>query len=658
MDTRDLRTQSWRGGAPARLTLALAVLALAIGLVVAGAEDARAARAGRPRADRPPGVEKADDPAATGSLTPSGVRPNFVVIQTDDETMEELYQGVKIAGGGEQFAMPNTLQMLGEKGITFNRYYTPYSLCAPSRVSLLTGRYAHNNHVQGNVPPNGGWTGFQSRLAYSHNLATWLQGAGYRTIHVGKILNGYGDPPYSPGTEVPPGWSSWHSVLNSDTDHYFYGYTMNNNGVVEGPYGNSGSWETREYGEIDDAGCPYAPLNGKPCFYETDKFNQLATEEIAATPAETPFYMQVDYTAPHGDFRKPAGPQPATRDIGRFANAPLPASRAEGFNEGNVNDKPRFIREAPYLNATEIHTYRVYYQHCLESLVSVDEGVKEILDELGATGRLRNTYVIFTSDNGFFFGQHRLVGGKFLAYEPSTHLPLIIRGPGIKPDSASGQLVNTIDIAPTILELAEVAPDKSIDGVSLVPYMKEPKLRSRRPLLFESFVETNDVDQNGQAAGEGTVERADSGPARGNLLGASARPAGKNPPAHASEVAPPKNYYGIRLGPYKYIEWPDGEKELYDINTDPYELNNIVRDPNYFPIRAFLHTELERLETCSGRTCQEVSAKLPLTQKAARELKLEKEKEQREREREREQREEERLQREREKRERERKHKH
>jgi N-acetylglucosamine-6-sulfatase len=443
---------------------------------------------------------------------------------------------------------------------------------------------------------------------------------------------------------------------------------MNNNGVVEGPYGNSGSWETREYGEIDDAGCPYAPLNGKPCFYETDKFNQLAAEELAATPAEQPFYMQVDYTAPHGDFRKPAGPQPATRDIGRFSTAPLPDNRAEGFNEGNVNDKPRFIREAPYLSATEIHTYRVYYQHCLEALISVDEGVKEILDELGGLGRLRNTYVIFTSDNGFFFGQHRLVGGKFLAYEPSTHLPLIIRGPGIKPDTSTGQLVNTIDIAPTILELAEVAPDKSIDGVSLVPYMKEPTLRSRRPLLFESFVQTDDVEQNGQAAAEEptATERTDAGSATGKLglKGVSARAVtatashatGKNPAAHASEVAPPKNYYGIRLGPYKYIEWPDGEKELYDINKDPYELNNIVRDPNYFPIRAFLHTELERLETCSGRTCQEVSAKLPLTQKQQREAKLEKEKEEREREREREQREEERAEREREKRERERQH--
>jgi arylsulfatase A-like enzyme len=628
MNMPDLRTQSWRGGAPARMVAAIAVFALVVGLVLLATDDARAARA------------KASELQ----------KPSFVVIQTDDETLEELYDGVHMLNGSEEFAMPNTLQMLGEQGVTFNRYYTPYSLCAPSRISLLTGRYAHNNHVQGNVPPNGGWTGFQSRLAYSHNLATWLQGAGYRTIHIGKILNGYGDAPYSPGTEEPPGWSSWHTILNSDTNHFAYGYLLNNNGVVEGPYGNSGSWETREYGAIDDAGCPYAPLNGQPCYYETDHFNQLATEELAATSPEQPFYMQVDYTSPHGDFRKPAGPQPATRDIGRFSGAPLPDNRAEGFNEGNVNDKPRFIREAPYLSATEIHTYRVYYQNCLNALVSIDEGVKQILDQLSALGRIDNTYVIFTSDNGFFFGQHRLVGGKFLAYEPSTHLPLIIRGPGIEPDTKSGQLVNTVDIAPTILELAGVTADKSIDGSSMVPFMTDPSLRTRRPLLFESFVETNDVEQDGNAAtGEST---ASAGRSRGKLgvKGANAEGAA----AHASVVAPPKNYYGIRLGPYKYIEWPDGEKELYDINTDPYELNNIVRDKDYTPIRAFLHEELVRLEECSGRTCQEVAEKLPLTKTDQLKVKREKEKEQREREREREQREREREQREEEKRERER----
>src|ERR1700712_3153395 len=299
MNALSEQSRSTRALAAARLAIGACVLAALVGLILL--LDGERARAAEPVIQR----------------------PSFVVIQTDDQTLDQLYAAIEPEGVPIQ-AMPNTLALIGERGVTFNRYYTPYSLCAPSRVSLLTGRYAHNDNVRGNVPPNGGWTGFQAPQAYTQNIAPGLQGAGYRTIHIGKILNGYGDAPYSPGTEEPPGWNSWHTILNSDTTHYAYGYQLNNNGVVEGPYGDSGSWETREYGAIDDAGCPYAPLNGLPCFYETDKFNQLAIEEMAATPPEQPFYMQVDYTSPHGDFRKPAGPQPATRDIGRFDGAPLP----------------------------------------------------------------------------------------------------------------------------------------------------------------------------------------------------------------------------------------------------------------------------------------------------------------------------------------------
>ena len=566
-------------------------------------------------------------------------KPNFVVIQTDDQTLDQLYATHTTPGGAAIEAMPNTRALIAERGATFNRYYTPYSLCAPSRVSLLTGRYAHNNNVRGNVAPEGGYPGFASRGAYSHNLPVWLQSAGYRTIHIGKFLNAYGEEPYDSGTEVPPGWNAWHSVLNSDTTHYFYGYTLNNNGVVEGPYGDSGSWETREYGQRDDFGCPFAPLNGLPCLYETDVFNRVATEELAGTPPEKPFYMQVDYTAPHGDFRRPAGPEPAPRDYESFAGAPLPHGSSQGFNEGNVNDKPSFIREAPYLTPAEIHTYRVYYQKALESLQAVDDGVKQIVDTLGAEGRLRNTYIIFTSDNGFFYGEHRLVGGKFLAYEPSTHLPFLIRGPGIKPGSETGELASTVDIAPTILELAHAKADRSIDGRSLYPYAHDTSLRTRRPLLFESFVQTNDVEQDGGAA---PIEPAPAAPAEPAPAPATVSRAGNGGGggAKASIVAPPKNYYGIRLGPYKYIEWPDGEKELYDISKDPYELNNKSRDPNYFPIRAFLHNELERLETCVGKACQLPAPKFPLTRDQQLKVKREKEKEQREREREQEKREE------------------
>ncbi len=566
-------------------------------------------------------------------------KPSFVVIQTDDQTLEGLYATFRSSeGGGKIRAMPNTLDLIAKRGMTFNRYYISYPLCCPSRVSLLTGRYAHNHGVKGNIQPNGGFFGFTQRAAMTHNLATWLQGAGYRTIHIGKFLNGYGDKPYDEGKIIPPGWSSWHTVLHADTSHYFYGYELNDNGSIDGPFGDSGSWDTREYGARDDIGCPFAPTNGQPCYYETDKLNEFATREILETPAGQPFYLQLDYTAPHGDFRRPAGPEPAPRHYDWFKGARLPHDRSEGFDEGNVSDKPRFIREAGHLTLNDKHTYRVYWQKQLESLRSVDDGVREIIDTLGGVSRLRNTYVLFTSDNGFFFGEHRLIGGKFLAYEPATHLPFLIRGPGIRPGTKTGELASQIDIAPTVLELAGVSADKSIDGRSMVPFLHDPSLRTRRPLLFESFVETSDVDQNGSAETPAPYDPAPSG--------------GADRPNEASTsiLAPPKDYEGIRLGPYKYIAWPSGEKELYDINRDPYELNNLVKIPNYFPIRNYLHTLLTGgvdatggLEDCVGRTCREPAAKIPLNRIELRRVrKQEKEEKRQERREEKEQREKER----------------
>ncbi len=604
-----------RALAGARLALVASVLALLAALAFAlGQPSARAAS---------PAVASKKSQVA---LLPEGQRPNFVVIQTDDQTLDQLYATYTPPGGSPIPAMPNTLASIAAKGMTFNRYYVSYPLCCPSRVSLMTGRYAHNHNVRGNVPPNGGYTGFSFRQAATHNIATWLQGAGYRTIHIGKFLNGYGDEPFDDGKTVPPGWSAWHSVLKADTDHYFYGYTLNDNGVLDGPFGDSGSWDTREYGQRDDFGCPFAPLNGQPCLYETDVLTRIASEEMQGTPETQPFYLQLDYTAPHGDFRRPAGPEPATRHYDAFTGAPYPHGTAEGFNEGNVNDKPRFIREASYLSPTETHTYRVYYQKALESLRAIDDGVQQVVATLGAMHRLRNTYIVFTSDNGFFYGEHRLTGGKFLAYEPSTHLPFLIRGPGIKPGTSTGELASQIDIAPTILELAHAEADKSIDGRSLVPYLLDPALRTRRPLLFESFVETSDVEENGGGPAATPTPLATGVAGGGDSV--NARPN----QASASIVAPPKDYEGIRLGPYKYIEWPDGEKELYDINKDPFELNNKARNGNFFPIKRFLQEELQRLETCVGRTCQEPSEKLPLTRDQQLKIKREKEKEQRERE--------------------------
>jgi N-acetylglucosamine-6-sulfatase len=607
MQMSEIQTSRTRDPLLARFAVAASLLFLLAGLILASTQSASAAK--------------------SSAFPPE--KPSFVVIQTDDETLDQLY-AIFNAGGVEIPAMPNTLSLIAKRGITFNRYYVSYPLCCPSRVSLLTGRYAHNHNVRGNVQPNGGYSGFRSRGAFTHNLATWLQGAGYRTIHIGKFLNGYGDEPYDTGLDVPPGWSAWHTVENADTHHYFYGYSLNDNGTIDGPFGDPGSWDTREYGERDYFGCPTATTEGKPCLYETDVLSRIAYEELIGTSAEQPFYLQLDYTAPHGDFRRPAGPEPAPRHYTLFDGAPYPHSREQGFNEGNVNDKPRFIREAPYLSLNDTHAYRVYYQKALASLRGVDDGVKTVLDTLGSLHRLRNTYVIFTSDNGFFYGEHRLTGGKFLAYEPSTHLPFLMRGPGIKPGTSTGELAANIDIAPTILELAGVTPDKSIDGTSLVPFFRDPSLRTRRPLLFESFVETNDVEANGGGS-PAQAPAYTPGPAA-RQASAGVHRGG----AQASIIAPPKDYEGIRLGPYKYIEWPDGEKELYDITKDPYELNNIVRVANFFPIRAYLHAELVHLETCVGHTCREQAPPFPLTRKEQQQVSKERREEERRKERERE----------------------
>ena len=218
---------------------------------------------------------------------------------------------------------------------------------------------------------------------------------------------------------------------------------------------------------------------------------------MLGTPEGTALLPAARLHRPARRLPPPGRPGAGDPPLRLLRGAPFPHGPSEGFNEGNVNDKPRFIREAPYLSPTETHTYRVYYQKALESLRAVDDGVKQVVDTLGAMHRLRNTYIIFTSDNGFFYGEHRLTGGKFLAYEPSTHLPFLIRGPGIKPGTATGELAANIDIAPTILELAGAKADKSIDGRSLVPYLLDPSLRTRRPILFESFVETSDVEENG-----------------------------------------------------------------------------------------------------------------------------------------------------------------
>lgn len=501
--------------------------------------------------------------------------PNVIVIQTDDQNLDEMYQTFRNPSGNKVPVMRQTLNLIAKHGATFTNYYVSDPLCAPSRASLLTGDYAHNTSVEGNGPDGpggGGYPGFVASRDGRNNIAVWLQRSGYRTIHIGKTLNDYGELPYSSPTDEPPGWTDWETLDGESSTHHFYGYTINDNRTVEGPFGDV------DYTVKDPTSCPnYAPP-GTQCNYQTDVLTERAINQIDVSGAAgSPFFLSLDYIAPHGDYHPPAGPEPAPRYYDSLASVRIP--RPPNFNEADVRDKPSYVRDLPPLTAGDIHSIKVEYQKELESLRSVDDGVAKIVSALRQTGQLRNTYIFFTSDNGYFTGEHRVERSKFLPYEPAVHLPLLVRGPGIKPNSKSGALVSNIDLTPTIAQVTGVKPGRRQDGFSLLRYARNPKLHSKEAVLLESFI------------------------------GATSDAPSSQPTTNS---APPVSYEGIRVGPYKYVEYIDGERELYDLAADPYELQSRINSPRFAGVRSFLARQLRRLETCAGASCRaEIAAKIP-----------------------------------------------
>jgi arylsulfatase A-like enzyme len=322
-------------------------------------------------------------------------RPNLVVVMTDDETVAEL------AG------MPQTRRLIGARGVRFDRNYVSYPVCCPSRATYLTGQYAHNHGVMGLYPPTGGYGRFDKRNA----LPVWLQNAGYHTAHLGKFLNGYGD---QEPADVPPGWSDWHATVDYST-YKMWGYTINDNGRMH-TYGR----------ELDE----------DPALYQTDVLTKKAVSIVNRhAGGEKPLFLSVNFLAPHHEARSIQSRthrlvRAAPRHRGAFASAPL--ARAASFNEADMSDKPRFLQRRTHpLTRGDIAAITRDARARRAALLAVDEGVARIISALRRSGELDETYVIFTSDNGYMQGEHRVRSGKMLPYEPSTRVPLLMRGPGI-----------------------------------------------------------------------------------------------------------------------------------------------------------------------------------------------------------------------------------
>ncbi len=438
--------------------------------------------------------------------------PNIVVVLTDDQDVASL-----------EF-MPYVSEELAAEGTEFSSAFVTTPLCCPSRASILTGRYAHNHGVLSNEPPDGGFTEFDD----SETLPVWLQNVGYRTGYIGKYLNGYGwlalgnEPTY-----VPPGWSSWIALANH-TEYQMYGYDLNFDG------------EVRSYG--DKAGA-----------YQTDVIADEADAFIRDNAGRRPFFLTVATTAPHDEGilddvdDAPRNPRPAPRDLGTYDDVELPQSPS--YDESDVSDKPEYVQNERRLDAETTDEYETLYRSRAESMLAVDAMVERLRRTLVQAGEAEDTVFVFTSDNGFVIGEHRLKG-KNVPYPEATQVPLVISGPGFEVGARREGLAANIDLVPTLLELAGGEATTPVDGVSLLDPV-DPE----RELLIEGWSEDGD-------------------------------------------------FTSLQTPDHIYTEYTSGERELYDLRADPHELDNLADEPATSDLLEELGRRLEALRDCSGDGCR------------------------------------------------------
>ena len=429
-------------------------------------------------------------------------KPNIVFILADDMRKDDLKY------------MPKTLSILRDKGTNFSNAFVSNALCCPTRATIMRGQYAHNTGVWSNKGSKGGWPAYSNNGNEKDNMATRLDAAGYRTGLFGKYLNEY------PGaTDKPPGWDRWFAHTDGTS---YYDYKINDDGRII-HYGSTSA------------------------DYETDVIADHAKTFIGASAtAGVPFFAYVAPRAPHS----PA--TPATRD--KHAYDGLKARRLPSFNETNVADKPPWIRKLPRLSDAKIANIDNRAEKRAETLQALDDLVAGIVGRLADRGVLSNSYIFFTSDNGWHSGEHRIPQDKWRPYEEDVRMPLLVRGPGVAARHQAHKLVLDTDYLPTFTTLADVHTPNYVDGRSLQPLLEGNSTAWRSAILLEA----------------------------------------------AALYSPA--YSGIRTSDgRKYVEYAGGKKELYNLGRDPYELRDSY-DPKNPP--ATLATRLKKLRSCAAASCR------------------------------------------------------
>ncbi len=452
-------------------------------------------------------------------------RPNIVLIVVDDLRFDEF------GAGGHPYLETPHIDRLAAEGAMFHSAYHATPLCSPNRASILTGQYVSRHGILDNT----------SRSHASHLLDLFpkeLQRAGYRTAHVGKWHMG-NDPTPRPGYDY---WVSFSGQGKTfDPDLYEDGRIHSVKGYI------TDIFTDRAVGFIKDAG-------------------------------DRPFFVYIGHKAVHPeavqlddgtiDLSVPREFMPAKRHKDRYDGKTMPRRPNYGMSDQDRKSKPviakalelRHVLEQDEDWAREIdpgisdETIR----RRAEMMLAVDDGVGRIVETLKQTGQLANTLIIFTSDNGYFYGEHGLTVERRLPYEESVKTPLLMRFPGlVKPGTEINGLVVSVDLAPTILDVAGVEIPKHIQGTSLTPLMLGQKDEIHDSILIEFYSHENPF------------------------------------PWTAS-----LDYRIVRKGMYKYIRWirfDEDKAELYDLEKDPYELNNLVKDPDMSSVVADLKKDLRRL---------------------------------------------------------------
>ena len=434
-----------------------------------------------------------------------GALPNIVFILADDMRKDALKY------------MPKTKALLQSEGMTFENAFVSNPICCPSRATIMRGQYAHNTQVWWNGGETGGWEAYHTRGYEDDNAATTLKAAGYRTALIGKYLNQYQE------TTKPKGWDEWFVNLHPRTSEYF-NYDMNDNGTV------------KHFGSTDSD-------------YKTDVLRRQTRSFIAASATRPePFFAYVAPTAPH----LPATPAP------RHAHAydGIEGPRLRSFDERNVSDKPSWMRRKDRLTADQIAAIDDRHERRVESLQAVDDLVGGVVDALNAEEVMDNTYIFFTSDNGYFHGEHRIPMEKYRPYEEDIRVPLVVRGPGIKAGSKTGKLALNTDYLPTFAELANASTPPYVDGRSLMGVLDGSATAWRHAILIEGPNHNGVPPYRGIRTLDGTTQQ-------------------------------------------KYIEYEGTpEREMYYLGADPHELDNKSVPPGG------LATRLDALRVCKGDTCR------------------------------------------------------